>query len=381
MKLYKIQTIIVQKTSFICYIKYLSENSSLPEKPLELMKIGDYMELGRKMGPFLKVMNKYKKFTVKEFTSKFVNREIAFILSNIISIEDFQVFALMSMLGEYDKKNAGWPEGGALSFAGSLEKKYKGLGGKIFYKSKVKEIITGNGLASGIILENRSTIKGDIIISSADLHFTMHKLLKGKYKDYDRMFDKETLWTPLVMASIGVNKEVRSVPETDIRIGEFKFGDIPVEGVWIRNFGFDTSLNQPGKTSIIASFESDFDFWQNLISAPGKYENQKEMIAKDIISYLEKAYPEIKSAFEVVDIATPFTTFRYTGNYKGSYEGWRYTKRNFGKNVRKFIPKLGNFYLCGQWVVPGGGIPAVSKCAKDVIEIIDDKVRKGRARG
>lgn len=48
---------------------------------------------------------------------------------------------------------------------------------------------------------------------------------------------------------------------------------------------------------------------------------QKERIANLVKDQLEKVYPGIKDKIEVVDVSTPVTIERYTGNYKGSIMG------------------------------------------------------------
>jgi phytoene dehydrogenase-like protein len=62
----------------------------------------------------------------------------------------------------------------------------------------------------------------------------------------------------------------------------------------------------------------------------------------------------------MVDVATPLTFERYTGNWKGSFEGWLLTPQNSSvifKPMSQTLPGLQNFYMCGQWVEPGGGLP------------------------
>ena len=80
----------------------------------------------------------------------------------------------------------------------------------------------------------------------------------------------------------------------------------------------------------------------------------------DAFAYaLEQRFPGITPLVEVTDVATPLTLERYTGNWKGSFEGWLITPDNAGvlmKPMRQTLPALKNFYVCGQWVEPGGGL-------------------------
>jgi phytoene dehydrogenase-like protein len=58
------------------------------------------------------------------------------------------------------------------------------------------------------------------------------------------------------------------------------------------------------------------------------------------------------------DVATPLTFQRYTGNWQGSFEGWMITPASMNLQIKKTLPGLENFYMAGQWVQPGGGLPS-----------------------
>ena len=76
------------------------------------------------------------------------------------------------------------------------------------------------------------------------------------------------------------------------------------------------------------------------------------------------------------DYIQPMTWVRYTGNWKGSYEGWQMMTFGFGKRMEKTLPGLDGFYMVGQWVEPGGGIPGVSPSGRNAIQIICKKDKK-----
>ena len=57
----------------------------------------------------------------------------------------------------------------------------------------------------------------------------------------------------------------------------------------------------------------------------------------------------------MIDVATPMTFERYTGNWRGSFEGRQPTPANLTLEMLKTPPGLDNFYLAGQWVVTGAG--------------------------
>jgi len=77
---------------------------------------------------------------------------------------------------------------------------------------------------------------------------------------------------------------------------------------------------------------------------------------------------------EEADVATPMTWERYTGNWQASFEGWLLTTRTLGMlfrgGMKSTLPGLRNFYMAGQWVSPGGGVPGVAASARNVMRAI-----------
>jgi len=72
----------------------------------------------------------------------------------------------------------------------------------------------------------------------------------------------------------------------------------------------------------------------------------------------------------MTDVATPYTFWRYTRNHRGAFEGWLMTPEMMRTHVEKALPGLENFYMAGQWVEPGGGIPAVLPSGRQVVQIL-----------
>jgi phytoene dehydrogenase-like protein len=41
-----------------------------------------------------------------------------------------------------------------------------------------------------------------------------------------------------------------------------------------------------------------------------------------------------------------------------------------GRGMDKTLPGLENFYMAGQWVEPGGGVPTAAMSARNVLQMI-----------
>jgi phytoene dehydrogenase-like protein len=92
-----------------------------------------------------------------------------------------------------------------------------------------------------------------------------------------------------------------------------------------------------------------------------------------VIGLLGQRFPGIADQIEATDVATPATFERYTGNWQGSFEGWLITPENaytMTRPMEQTVPGLKNFYMCGQWVEPGGGLPTSIMSARRLMKRI-----------
>jgi len=72
---------------------------------------------------------------------------------------------------------------------------------------------------------------------------------------------------------------------------------------------------------------------------------------------LDSELPGFAAAVELTDLSTPATIIRYTNNWHGSFEGWLPTVDTFRAKLPRTLDGLSNFYMVGQWLNPGGGLP------------------------
>ena len=91
---------------------------------------------------------------------------------------------------------------------------------------------------------------------------------------------------------------------------------------------------------------------------------------------MEKKFGNIRSKVEVIDVSTPATVIRYTNNWKGSFEGWILSPKTGFRSMKKVLPGLRNFYMIGQWVEPGGGLPSAIMTGRNVTQLICKKDKK-----
>jgi phytoene dehydrogenase-like protein len=250
----------------------------------------------------------------------------------------------------------------------------------------VDKIITENGKAQGIRLYDGTEHRSNIVISAADGFSTIFKMLDGKYVDEKirSIYDKWLPFPPLIFIGLGVNRRFDDIPYS---VSGFSFplkeqvqiGDKMRDRLPVHLYHHDQSMAPDGCTALTVILETDYDYWKKLHENKIEYDRKKDEVSKTVISLLEQRFPGISSQVEMTDVATPVTFERYTGNWKGSFEGWLMTPENSNvimKPMSQTLPGLNNFYMCGQWVEPGGGLPTGVMSGRRLIKSICKKDNK-----
>ena len=81
-----------------------------------------------------------------------------------------------------------------------------------------------------------------------------------------------------------------------------------------------------------------------------------------LIKRAEKVIPSLSKHIEVIEIATPLTFKRYTGNYNCAIMGWANNVRQFSPMDRIDKIPIKNLYLSSAWSFPGEGQAPTVAC-------------------
>lgn len=326
------------------------------------------------MLPIMILFMKYGRKSCDEYfrKMKFTNESLKFFLNDLYGSRNFSALAFIMMLAWFNQKNAGYLKGGSLPLAKRMTDRYISLGGKLSTKKMVTKIIVENNVAKGIILSDGTEIRSDYVISAADGHSTIFDMLEGKYvsKKIKDAYENWELFTPIVQVSFGINKKIESDTALeswlirDKMIGKTKTAN----GYSIMNYGFDPTMAPENKSVIVIRFESPWELWKDIDKVD--YKREKDQIEKDSRLLLEARYPGISEYIDVCDVATPLTDVYYTGVWKGSYEGFMPSSKNLLNNLDPTLPGLKKFYMAGQWLFPGGGLPPAGQSGKWALQYI-----------
>ncbi len=347
-------------------------------KPPQLNTIFDTLKSLPGLMPMLGTFQKYGRLSVQEFSARFTDPFLREAFKRMFDIPDFPMIAVAMSLGNMASHNAGYPIGGSLKFSQAIEKRFLDLGGSMHYKARVVKILVENGRAAGICLTDGREFRSDVVISAADGHATLFDMLEGKYltdqlRDY---YKKGDIFQPIIQVSLGVNRDLTGQPHMAAYMLE---KPVTIAGeerrlLSVKHFSYDPNLAPAGKSVIVVMFPSNIAYWRPLGEDPERYEAEKKQVAITVMEQIEKIYPGFTGQVEVVDVATPLTYERYTGNWQGSMEGWMISTHNImsavSGGIKKTLPGLQDFYMIGQWVEPGGGVPTGALSARGVMQLI-----------
>ncbi|MFJ3582076.1 phytoene desaturase family protein [Streptomyces sp. NPDC090127] len=293
-----------------------------------------------------------------------------------IFFQDHEVFPLLpylfNMASAYHL-NAGFPQGGSLGLARSVEDRYTGLGGRIDYRARAERILVENDRAVGVELRGGERHFADHVVAACDGATTLHGLLDGRYTSprVEELFAQMTtspdvLYPGVVSAFVGLRDELDAAARhsTTYLLSDEDSKALP--GVLQNSLvvqmrsRYSDGFAPPGKSVVHCTYFSDYDSWKELRRTDRRaYWARKQEVADFVRSFLERHHPGIGGAIEVVDVASPVTTERYTGVRGGSILGWKsFTPADdvitdLINKDRMRLPGLAGLSLAGQWF--GGG--------------------------
>ncbi|MDE2261491.1 MAG: NAD(P)/FAD-dependent oxidoreductase [Gammaproteobacteria bacterium] len=259
---------------------------------------------------------------------------------------------------------AGYPIGGSQAVIRLIAENLRRLGARLRLSARVQSILIEKDAAVGVRLEGGETLRADRVISAADGHATLRRLLGGRYNE-PRLEAAYSSWKPYpsyVQVSLGIAQDLSHLPGFGARVLEEPLAVDPrtqLRQLSYRCFHFDPTFAPPGKTALTCFLPTyDCAYWVELRERePERYRAEKARIAGLVADVLEQTHPGLRSGIEVTDVSTPATVVRFTGNWRGSMEGWLPTPQIGLRPLPNHLPGLASFYMAGQWVMPGGGLP------------------------
>ncbi len=346
------------------------------ENPIELMNVLEKTKLGLSILPMVPAILRYKNLPITSYVARYKNQVLRAALQLIVGNEEMSALVLVMLLAFRTRNNTGFVAGGSWDFAMAIADRYARLGGTVRYKTKVASIKVENNRAVGVRCADETFIRAQTVVSCADGHTTIFKMLDGQFVDKKirYLYEHCQPFPAIVQVSLGIKKTFPDTPHTlNLPLREplcvdnqTRHGRLEVE-----TFGAESGLCPAGCTVMTIRLQTRYEFWTGLKKTdPQRYRAEKKRVTQEIIARLDQRFPGLAAQIERSDIATPATFVRYTGNWQGSYEGWLPTPRILGRRIPYTLARLKNFYMAGHWVVAGGGLPSAALAGRYVAQMI-----------
>jgi prolycopene isomerase len=307
-------------------------------------------------------------------------------LKKLYSTEERLLSCLVPVGWAYNNDYQLSPQGGSRAFPEWIAELLKKWKAPVFYNSRVKKIILENGRVSGVsyIQDGKELdIRVRYVIAACDVESLYSRMLpEGTIKKkIIRKQQNAEIYDSCVTVSLGLNcpaselgvEEEQILMRRDDISRKEQISGAPdkTEISVIANSSRDPSVAPEGKGILMlyAPCSIEFgNFWKTERDSAGNfvrgtaYKSFKKEYADILIRRVEeKLIPGLRSHIEVMDIATPMTYLRYTGNRNGAIMGFRPSFRNIRNNVAHYSTPFENLFVGSQWAELGGGIPNAVK--------------------
>ena len=276
--------------------------------------------------PYLALLRRWSNISIGEYGRRFTYPLLRAFFGGGETAE-LSALALVFSLAWMSEHDAGYPIGGSQAVIRLIADNLQRLGGRLRLGVNVERILVEGDAARGVQLANGETIAAEWVISAADGHATIYDLLGGKYTDKatDKLYGTGKTFPSYLQVSLGVARDLSQQAGFVTRLLDTPLTVDPgteLHQVSFRFFHFDPTFAPPGKTAVTCFLPTfNFEFWLHLQQHdPARYQAEKHRIAEAVIAILERSEVDIRRAIEVIDVSTPATVIRFTGNWK---EAWR----------------------------------------------------------
>jgi phytoene dehydrogenase-like protein len=284
-------------------------------------------------------------------------------------------------MGEIDGSFRSWglSRGGTGAVSNAIASAARGFGAQIRTEAPVARILTKNGRATGVALDNGDELRADVVISSVDPANTFLKFMdptelpddfvtdvrrykyRGSSGKVNLALDGLPNFTCLPGAGPHLRGAISMSPSVDYMeqaYDEAKYGWFsrrPYVDIVIPSLT-DTSVAPPGKHVM-----SCFVQYAPYHLRDGNWDDQREAFGDAVIDTISEYAPNLKSLILHRQVLTPLDLERELGLTEGNiFQGELTLEQLFFLRPvpgwAQYATPIQRLYMCGSATHPGGGI-------------------------
>lgn len=317
-----------------------------------------------KDGTKLSVFSNMHRYVAKYFKTDPVQKIMQYTLV-FLGSSPYNTPAIYNIMSHIDfNMGVFYPQGGINEIVKALETIANKYNVQFRTNAPVKRISTQGNKATGVELQDGSTIEADVVISNADIHHTEMHLLPEESRAYsDRYWKKRVLSPSAFMLYLGVSKRIPALEHHSLIFSkdwQKNFGEIFDQPDWPT----DPSLYicTPSKTDPSVAPEGNENMFILVPVAPNLPESTEQLdafeeqiletVANEINEPELKKHIVFKRRFTGSDFEARYNSFQ--GTALGLAHTLRQTAIFRPNNTH---PKLTNLYYVGANTNPGIGMP------------------------
>ena len=118
---------------FIQYVEYSKQCLIPAKKPMDMWTVKDYINMGKNMADFPKVMKEYGKISLDEYSKRFKSPILQSLMCDYLP-RNYTAYSFLVSYATMADGNGGIPMGASLQMSLRMEKRFKDLGGRIFLR-------------------------------------------------------------------------------------------------------------------------------------------------------------------------------------------------------------------------------------------------------
>jgi len=278
------------------------------------------------------------------------------------------------------------PPGGSQSFPRWLQERIEGAGSRVLLGRGVRRVELDRGRVAGIVLEPKprrqipeELVRSRWVVATNDVLTLFRHMLPAGTLPPARLskLERMELYSSSVTISLGLDcppeelgfgEEMLILTRDDVAREHQNCGDPSRAAITILAPSVrDPSLAPAGKGTLTIYIAAEIEYGDHWKTGGGlergrPYRRFKEAYAEEALARVEEVLAiRLREHIEVLDIATPVTHWRYTGNHRGSLMGGRPTSANMRNRVARYRTPVKGLLLGGQWAEYGGGVPVATR--------------------
>lgn len=360
---------------FIKHVKYAQACEFPCKKPMDMMRMNDYIKMGKSMADMPKVMEEYGKIDLEDLSGRFQNPVLKKLFCDYMP-KEYTASSFIVSYASITCGNGSIPEGGSLAMTNRMADRFKELGGTLICGISAKKILVDSKKAYGVELENGEQIVADYVISAVDTKVLFEQLIGEKYmnKQWREVYG-DTQRFPLTsgfQTAFGIDTNKYNEKGTIFfECKPFMIGDRSIDRMSVKSFEYETSFAPEGRTVLQANVtqsDADYFYWESL--SREAYRKKKAEQADIIRDRIITRFPELKDDIELLDCWTPLTYQRYCNAYHGAYMSFVTKKGEKPFRIKGIIKGIDNLYIASQWINAPGGLPVAVTSGKFAVQRI-----------